>query len=149
METETHGGRRIRLMTLIDDFTRSCRAISVDRCIKAIGVIETLADAMLMNGIPGHIRSDNGPEMVAKVLRERLTTLGTRNLYIEPGSPWEKGSCESFNGKLRDECLNGEIFCSLREAQVVIEKWRTSYNSERPHSAIGGTSPVKFERLSA
>jgi len=137
VETQTHDGRRIRLMTLIDEFTRKCLVIRMARRINAIGVIETLADAMLMNGIPAHIRSDNGPEMVAKVLREWLTTLGTRNLYIEPGSPWENGYCESFNGKLRDELLNGEIFCSLNEAQVVIEKWRRHYNTKRPHSALG------------
>jgi putative transposase len=92
-------------MTLIDEFTRRCLAIRVARRINAIGVIKTLADAMLFEGLPTYIRSDNGPEMVAKVLREWLTGLGTRNLYIEPGSPWENGYCESFNGKLRDECL--------------------------------------------
>ena len=108
-------------MTLIDEFTRKCLAIRVARRINAIGVIETLADAMLFEGVPAFIRSDNGPEMVAKVLRQWLSGLGTKSLYIEPGSPWENGYCESFNGKLRDECLNGEIFYSLREAKVVIE----------------------------
>jgi transposase InsO family protein len=97
---------------------------------------------MLFEGVPTYIRSDNGPEMVAGVLREWLTGLGTRNLYIEPGSPWENGFCESFNGKLRDECLNGEIFYSLREAQVVIEKWRIHYNTKRPHSALGYRPPA-------
>ena len=129
-------------MTLIDEFSRKCLAIHVARRINAIGVIETLADAMLFEGVPTYIRSDNGPEMVAKVLREWLTGLGTRNLYIEPGSPWENGFCESFNGKLRDERLNGEIFYSLREAQVVIEKWRTHYNTKRPHSALGYRPPA-------
>ena len=142
MESQSHDGRRIRLMTLIDEFTRKCLAIRVARRINAIGVIETLADAMLFEGLPTYIRSDNGPEMVAKVLREWLTGLGTRNLYIEPGSPWENGYCESFNGKLRDECLNGEIFYSLREAQVVIEQWRTHYNTKRPHSALGYRPPA-------
>ena len=142
VETKTHDGRRVRLMTLIDEFTRKCPAIRVARRINAIGVIETLADAMLFEGTPVHIRSDNGPEMVAKVLREWLTGLGTRNLYIEPGSPWENGFCESFNGKLRDECLNGEIFYSLREAQVVIEKWRIHYNTKRPHSSLGYKPPA-------
>jgi len=142
VETQTHDGRRIRLMTLIDEFTRKCMAIRVARRINVVGVIETLADAMLFEGTPGHIRSDNGPEMVAKVLREWLTGLGTRNLYIKPGSPWENGYCESFNGKLRDECLNGEIFYSLKEAQVVIEKWRTHYNTKRPHSALGYRPPA-------
>ena len=142
VETQTHDGRRVRLMTLIDEFTRKCLAIKVARRINAIGVIETLADVMLFNGLPTYIRSDNGPEMVAKVLREWLTGLGTGNLYIEPGSPWENGYCESFNGKLRDECLNGEIFYSLREAQVVIEKWRIHYNTKRPHSSLGYRPPA-------
>jgi len=142
VEGQTHDGRRIRLMTLIDEFTRKCLAIRVARRINAIGVIETLADAMLFNGIPAFIRSDNGPEMVAKVLRQWLSGLGTKSLYIEPGSPWENGFCESFNGKLRDECLSGEIFYSLREAQVVIEQWRVHYNTRRPHSALGYRPPA-------
>ena len=142
VETQTHDGRRVRLMTLIDEFTRKCLAIRVARRINAIGVVETLADAMLFDGLPTYIRSDNGPEMVAKVLREWLTGLGTGNLYIEPGSPWENGYCESFNGKLRDECLNGEIFYSLKEAQVVIEKWRIHYNTKRPHSSLGYKPPA-------
>ena len=100
-------------------------------------MIEVLADVMLFRGIPERIRSDNGPEFVAEELRKWLAKLGTRTLYIEPGSPWENGYCESFNGKLRDECLNGEIFYSLKEAQVVIEKWRVEYNTKRPHSALG------------
>ena len=142
VETRTHDGRCIRLMTLIDEFTRKCLAIRVARRINAIGVIETLADTKLFDGLPTYIRSDNGPEMVAKVLREWLTGLGARNLYIEPGSLWEIGYCESFNGKLRDECLNGEIFYSLREAQVAIEQWRTHYNTKRPHSALGYRPPA-------
>ena len=112
------------------------------RNINAIGIIETLADAMLMSGIPVHIRSHNGPEMVAKILREWLTTLGTRNLNIEPGSPWEKGFCEPFKRKLRDKCLNDEILYSLREAQEVIGRWHTYYNSKRPHSALGYRPPA-------
>ena len=142
VETQTHDGRRIRLMTLIDEFTRKCLAIKVARRINAIGVIETLADAMLFYGLPTYIRSDNGPEMVAKILREWLAGLGTGNLYIEPGSPWENGYCESFNGKLRDECLNGEIFYSLKEAQVIIEKWRIHYNTKRPHSSLSYRPPA-------
>ena len=99
-------------------------------------------DVMLFRGIPEHIRSDNGPEFVAKELRQWLAKVGTGTLYIEPGSPWENGYCESFNGKLRDECLNGEIFYSLKEAQVVIEKWRVEYNTKRPHSALGYRPPA-------
>jgi putative transposase len=142
VETQTHDGRRFRLMTLIDEYTRKCLAIRVARRINAIGVIETLADAMLFEGVPAYIRSDNGPEMIAKVLRHWLSGLGTKSLYIEPGSPWENGYCESFNGKLRDECLNGEIFYSLKEAQMVIENWRVHYNTRRPHSALGYRPPA-------
>ena len=147
VETQTHDGRRLRLMTLIDEFTRKCLAIRVARRINAIGVIETLADAMLFEGTPQYIRSDNGPEMVAKVLRQWLAGLGTKSLYIEPGSPSENGYCESFNGKLRDECLNGEIFYSLKEAQIIIESWRNHYNTKRPHSALGyrPPAPLAFE----
>ena len=105
-------------------------------------MIETLAEVMLWRGIPEHIRSDNGPEFVAKELRKWLASVGTGTLYIEPGSPWENGYCESFNGKLRDECLNGEIFYSLKEAQVVIEQWRVEYNTKRPHSALGYRPPA-------
>ena len=104
-------------MTLIDEFTRECLAIRVARRINSLGVIETLADVMLDRGVPEHIRSDNGAEMTAKVVRNWLAQLGTRTLYIEPGSPWENGYCKSFNGKLRDECLNQEIFYSLKEAK--------------------------------
>jgi len=129
-------------MTLIDEYTRKCLAIRVARRINVIGVIETLADVMLFEGVPVHIRSDNGPEMIAKVLRQWLSGLGTKSLYIEPGSPWENGYCESFNGKLRDECLNGEIFYSLKEARMVIENWRIHYNTRRPHSALGYRPPA-------
>jgi len=142
VEARTNDGRRLRLMTLIDEFSRRCLAIHVARRINAIDVIETLADVMLFEGIPAYIRSDNGPEMVAKVLRQWLTGLGSESLYIEPGSPWENGYCESFNGKLRDELLNGEIFYSLKEAQAVIEKWRIHYNTRRPHSALGYRPPA-------
>ena len=102
-----------------------------------------LALSMLAwRGIPEHIRSDNGPEFIAQELRQWLGNLGTRTLYIEPGSPWENGFCESFNGKLRDECLNGEIFYSLKEAQIVIQGWRKEYNTVRPHSALGYRPPA-------
>jgi len=109
-------------------------------------VIEALADVMLFRGIPENIRSDNGSEFVAKELRQWLAKLGTGTLYIEPGSPWENGYCESFNGKLRDECLNGEIFYSLKEAQIVIENWRVEYNTKRPHSALGHRPPAPAAR---
>ena len=138
----THDGRMLRMLTLIDEYTRECLAIRVARRLGRYEVIEALADVMLFRGIPENMRSDNGPEFVAKELREWLAKVGTGTLYIEPGSPWENGYCESFNGKLRDECLNGEIFYSLKEAQVVIEKWRVEYNTKRPHSALGYRPPA-------
>ena len=134
VSARTHDGRTVRLLVLLDEYTRECLAIRVARRLGSYEVIETLADVMLYRGIPEHIRSDNGPEFVAKELRKWLAQLGTGTLYIEPGSPWENGYCESFNGKLRDECLNGEIFYSLKEAQIVIEKWRVEYNTRRPAS---------------
>ena len=138
----THDGRTLRLLTLIDEYTRKCLAIRVARRLNSYDLIETLADVMLVNGIPEHIRSDNGPEFVAEQLRKWLAGVGAKTLYIEPGSPWENGYCESFNGKLKDECLNGEIFYSLKEAQVVIEQWRVHYNTVRPHSSLGYRPPA-------
>jgi putative transposase len=142
VEAQTHDGRRIRLLTLIDEFTRECLAIRVARRINSLGVIETLADVMLTKGIPEHIRSDNGVEMTSRIVRHWLAGLGSKTLYIEPGSPWENGYCESFNGKLRDECLNQEIFYSLNEARIVIEQWRNQYNTVRPHSSLGYRPPA-------
>src|SRR5271156_4949074 len=121
---------------------KSSRSRQVARRLGSLQVIDTLADVMLVRGIPEHIRSDNGPEFIAEELREWLGKVGTRTLYIEPGSPWENGYCESFNGKLRDEFLNGEIFYSLKEAQILTERWRVEYNTERPHSALGYRPPA-------
>lgn len=110
-------------MTLIDEFTRQCLAIRVARRINSMGVIEAMADATIAHGVSEHIRPDNGPEMTAKIVRQWLGGVGAKTLYIEPGSPWENGYCKSFNGKLRDELLNGEIFYSLKEAKIIIEQW--------------------------
>ena len=139
VRARTRDGRTLRLLTLIDEYTRECLAIRVERRMGSPEGIESLSDVMLWRGIPEHIRSDNGPEFVAQPLREWLSKLGTGTLDIEPGSPWENGYCESFNGKLRDECWNGEIFYSLKEAQVVIEQWRQEYNTggRTRHLAIG------------
>ncbi len=144
VRADTHDGRTLRLLTLIDEYTRKCLAIRVARRLNSYDLIETLADLMLVQGIPEHLRSDNGPEFIAERLRQWLSAVGAKTLYIEPGSPWENGYCESFNGKLQDECLKGEIFYSLKEAQVVIEQWRVHYNTVRPHSSLGyrsGFSP--------
>lgn len=146
---QTHDGRPIRMMTLIDEFTRECLAIQVARRQSGVTVIETLADAMLLRGIPQHIRSDNGPEMTAKIVRSWLARVGAKTLYIEPGSPWENGYNESYNGKLRDELLNGEIFYSLKEAQIVIGRWRNHYNTQRPHSSLGYRPPAPQTILTA
>lgn len=142
VSAQTHDGRTLRLLTLIDEYTRECLAIRVARRLNSLDVIETLADVMLERGLPQYIRSDNGPEFVAKALREWLAELRVKTLYIEPGSPWENGYCESFNGKLRNECLNEEIFYSLKEAIVVIGQWRHRYNHHRPHSALGYRPPA-------
>jgi len=142
VSTTTHDGRTLRLLTLIDEYTRECLAIRVARRLGSHDVLETLADVMLWRGVPEHIRSDNGPEFIANELRRWLAALGARTLYITPGSPWENGYCESFNGKLRDECLNGEVFYSLKEAQIVIEQWRVQYNTRRPHSSLGYRPPA-------
>ena len=124
-----------RILALIDEYTRECLALRVARRLNSQDVIETLSEVMLWRGIPEPIRSGNGPEFVARQLRDWLQGLGTSPLYIEPGSPWENGYCESFYGKLREECLNGEIFYSLKEARIVIEQWRQQYNRVRPHAA--------------
>jgi Integrase core domain len=130
------------MLNLIDEYTRECLAIHVRRRINSINVIEVLADAMIEHGIPEYIRSDNGPEFVTKELRKWLARTGASTLYIEPESPWENGYCESFNSKLRDEFLNGEIFYSLKEVQVLAERWRIYYNTERPHSSLGYRPPA-------
>ena len=138
----THDGRTVRMLNLIDEYSRKCLAIRPQRRLNSRNVIEVVADAMLEHGIPEHIRSDNGSEFVAKQLRKWLADIGTKTLYIEPGSPWENGYCESFNSKLRDEFLNGEIFYSLKEVQVLAERWRVHYNTVRPHSSLGYRPPA-------
>ena len=138
----THDGRSLRLLTLIDEYSRECLAIRVARRQNSFDVIEALADAMLIKGVPQYIRSDNGAEMTSTIVRDWLIGVGAKTLYIEPGSPWENGYNESFNGKLRDECLNPEIFYSLKEAQIVIEQWRNHYNTRRPHRALGYRPPA-------
>jgi putative transposase len=127
------------MLNMLDEFTHECLAIRVARKLKAIDVIDVLSDLFILRGIPGHIRSDNGPEFVAEAVQEWITAVGTKTAYIERGSPWENGYIESFNARLRDELLNGEIFYSLREAQIVIESWRRHYNTIRPHASLGFT----------
>ena len=138
----THDGRVLKILVLIDEYSRRCLALHVARQIRSNDVIDILAEAMVTYGVPVYLRSDNGPEMVAKNLRRWLASVGSKTLYIEPGSPWENGYCESFNGKFRDELLNGEIFYTLREAQAVIEWWRHQYNTVRPHSSLKYKPPA-------
>ena len=142
MVARTQDGRAFRMLTILDEYTRECLSILVARRISAQDVIYQLGELFLERGIPEYIRSDNGPEFTARAIRQWLRDLGVKTLYIEPGSPWENGYIESFNGKLRDELLNGEIFTTLFEAQVLIENWRKEYNQVRPHSALGYRPPA-------
>lgn len=138
----TDDGRPLRMLTMVDEYTRECLAIDVARRLTAEDVLERLTDLFIRRGVPAHIRSDNGSEFTAKEVRAWLARVGVRTLFIEPGSPWENGYVESFNGKLRDELLNGEIFYTLREAKVLIERWREHYNRARPHSSLGYRPPA-------
>jgi putative transposase len=138
----THDGRPLKMLTIVDEFTRECLAIDVGRRLCSIDLVEQLFDLFLDRGVPNYIRSDNGPEFTAQLVREWLQRIGVKTLFIEPGSPWENGYVESFNGKLRDECLNREIFYTLTEAKVLIEHWRQEYNVFRPHSSLGYRPPA-------
>ena len=129
-------------MTVIDEYTRECLAILVERRVRSDDLLDCLTGLFVEHGPPEHIRSDNGAEFTAKVVRKWLANLGVKTLFIEPGSPWENGYNESLNGKLRDEMLNGEIFYNLKEAQVLIEQWRQEYNTLRPHSALDYLPPT-------
>jgi transposase InsO family protein len=138
----TADGRAFRMLNIIDEHTRECLAIEVKRKITSQDVIDQLFELFIFRGIPKHIRSDNGPEFTAKAVRKWLERLGVKTLFIEPGSPWENGYVESFNGKLRDELLNREIFTTLTEARILIEQWRREYNHIRPHSSLGYQPPA-------
>ena len=135
---QTHHGQKFRILNIIDEYSRECVASYVAPRIRSNDVIHVLADIFLIHGTPKYIRSDNGPEFVAKKLLAWFKTLGAAPLFIQPGSPWENGYCESFNGKMRYELLNGEIFYTVKEARIIIEAWRRHYNTIRPHSALGG-----------
>jgi len=138
----THDGRSMKILTVIDEYSRQCLAMVVERRIRSDDVLHCLTDLFVKHGVPEYIRSDNGPEFTAWAVRQWLGHLGVQTLYIEPGSPWENGYNESFNGKLRDELLNGEIFYTLKEAQVIIERWRHQYNTVRPHSSLNYRPPA-------
>ena len=143
----TFEGRALRMLNIIDEYTRECLAILVKRNITSQDVIDVLFHLFVFRGISEHIRSDNGPEFTAKAVRKWLERLGVKTLFIEPGSPWENGYIESFNGKLRDELLNREIFTTLTEAKVLIEQWRKEYNQISPHSSLGYRPPAPEARI--
>ncbi len=142
VSVRTHDGRALRLLVIVDEHTRECLSIDVARRLNSEDVLERLAWLFVTRGVPEHIRSDNGPEFAAEAVRSWLKRVGVRTLFIEPGSPWENGYVESFNGKLRDELLNREIFYTLTEAKVLIERWRRQYNTVRPHSSLGYRPPA-------
>ena len=142
VEDRTHDGRKFRTLNVVDEFTRECLAIRVARKLNSADVIDVLSDLFILRGVPGHIRSDNGPEFIAQAVQHWITAGGARTAYIAPGSPWENGYVESFNARFRDELLDGVIFYSLREAQVVIESWRRHYNTVRPHGSINYKPPA-------
>jgi putative transposase len=135
-------GRKIRLLTVIDEYTRKCLTIRVGHALKSDDVLDVISDLFIAEGLPDFIRSDNGAEFTAKTLKDWLHRLGIKTAYIEPGSPWENGYNESFNGRLRDELLDGEVFYTLIEAQTIIEQWRHHYNHVRPHSSLGYRPPA-------
>jgi len=142
VEARTHDGRKFRMLNVVDAFSRECLAVRVERKLKAVDVIDVLSDLFSLRGVPGHVRSDNGPEFIAKSVQAWIAGVGAKTAYITPGSPWENGYVESFNARLRDELLDGEVFYTLREAQIVIESWRRHYNTVRPHGALGYRPPA-------
>jgi putative transposase len=142
MEDKTYDGRKFRILNIIDEYSRECLLSHASRRITSIEVLEFLTDLFCNRGLPEYIRSDNGSEFTAKRVREFISNLGTYPAFIEPGSPWENGYIESFNGKMRDELLNGEIFDTMTEARVLIERWRAYYNTIRPHSSLSYMPPA-------
>ncbi len=144
----TANGKVFRILVIIDEYTREYLAMRVARHITSGDVLEVLYESFLLGGVPEHICSDNGPEFTAKAVRRWLNRVGVTTLFIEPGSPWENGYVESFNSKLRDELLNGEVFTTMTEARVLIEQWRREYNQIRPHSSLGYRSPAPETRIS-
>jgi putative transposase len=149
MIDRTADGRVFKILNIIDEFTRKNLSTKVNRRIRSQDVIDELFELFVLRGIPEYICSDNGPEFTARAVRKWLNRLGVKTLFIEPGSPWENGYIESFNGKMRDELLSREIFSTLQEAKVLIEQWRREYNQVRPHSALGYRPPAPEVTLAA
>ena len=142
MVERTSNGRAFRILNIIDEFTRECLTVVVERRLNSQNVIDALFNLFVLRGIPQYLRSDNGGEFTAKAVRKWLAELEVKTLFIEPGSPWENGYMESFNGKMRDEILNRELFTTLKEAKVLISNWRQEYNQIRPHSALSYQPPA-------
>ena len=140
----TSDSRTLKFLTLVDEFTRECLAIKVARRLPAQAVIEVLRWVFAERGVPEYLRSDNGPEFIAKAIQGWLKERQVKTQYIKPGSPWQNAYGESFNGKFRDECLNMEVFYSVLEAETIVETWRQSYNHERPHSSLAYQTPAEF-----
>ena len=144
MADQTENGSSFRILTLLDEHTRQCLAIHPAWSIRAVDVITVVEAAIARYGVPEHLRSDNGPEFIASCMQDWLKAQEIKTLYIKPGSPWENGHIESFHDKLRDECLNRELFGDLREARVILESWRVEYNERRPHSSLGYRTPTSM-----
>ncbi len=147
MEDKLENGRKVRILNVIDEFTRESLSIDVNFRIKGYDVTEVLRYLFNVRGVPAHIRSDNGPEFISEVVKKFLKRSGVDTLYVEPGSPWENGYVESFNSKLRDELLNGELFLNIDEIRYVAERWRMDYNHYRPHSSLSYMTPAEFAGL--
>ena len=145
----TESGQTLKIFTIIDEYTRRCITLDVSRSFKAEDIINRLSELFVMYGMPEHIRSDNGPEFIAKAIRRWLKKLGVQTLYVEPGSPWENGYAESFHSRLRDELLAVELFSSVSHARACAIAWREDYNNYRPHSSLGGLPPAEFARRCA
>ena len=142
LTARTHDGRPLKILTVLEESSRECLAMVVAQRLRALEVLETLAELFVTCGVPVHLRSDNGPEFTATLIRQWLAALHVETLFIEPGSPWENGYLESFNGKLRDDLLDREIFYTLTEAPILIDRWRRQYNTVQPHSALGYRPPA-------
>ena len=138
----TDDGKVFRTLNILDEHSRECLAIKVKRKLNPGDVIDALSDLFILRGVPAYIRSDNGVEFIAQAVQDWIKAVGAKTAYIQPGSPWENGYCEGFNARIRDELLNGEVFYSLREAQILIEQWRKHYNTKRAHSALGYRPPA-------
>ena len=142
MEERTTDGRKFRILNILDEFTRECLWVRVERRMNSQDVLDALYNLFVLRGIPEYLRSDNGSEFTSRAVRKWLAKLEVKTLFIEPGSPWENSYIESFNGKMRDELLNRELFTTLKEAKVLISNWRQDYNQFRPHSALGYRPPA-------